>query len=141
MPKKKKKSKKFYKKTQKKVEKKQLPKNSRSFTEKFINDHTVFIFGITIIVAAIIVVGIEFAGNLQAQQIVSEERQEVISELNYWNKQVIEKPNYRDAYFNLALLYYQLGDLGNSKDNLDKAMRLDPSFEKGTQLMNIIGEN
>ena len=68
------------------------------------------------------------------------ERREVVKDLNYWNNQVIDKPNYRDGYFKLALIYYQLGDNYNSEENLVKAMRLDPNFKEGILLGNILEE-
>lgn len=135
------KKRKFYKRKQKKVEKKKLPSNSRTITDKLINDHSVFFIGIACITIAIILVSYDFYNNLLRQDTVYEARGKIIGDLNYWNREVIEKPNYRDGYFSLSLIYYQLGDYKNSIENLNKAMNIDPNFSKGKQLKKIIEES
>ena len=135
------KKKKFYKKKHKKDVKKELPKNSRIITEKLINDHSIFFLGIVIIIIAIIFLSFDFYNNFKKQEIIASQRSEVIKDLNFWNREVIEKPNYRDGYFSLSLIYYQLGDYKNSIDNLDKAMNIDPNFEEGKKLLEILKEN
>lgn len=135
------KKKKFYKKKQKKEQKKKLPSNSRNITEKIINDHSIFFFGVVCITLAIIFISYDFYNNFKKQEVVYLERGKIIDDLNYWNREVIEKPNYRDGYFSLAIIYYQLGDFNSSLENLDKAMNIDPNFEKGKELKEIIGDN
>jgi tetratricopeptide (TPR) repeat protein len=135
-----KKKKKFYKKRPKKQEK-ELPSISRNITEKAINDHSIFFIGIICILAAIALVLVNFYKNLEERQEISEERTKVIKELNFWNKEVIEKPEFRDGYFSLSLIYYQLGDLENLLINLEKAMEIDPNFEKGKELKGILEDN
>lgn len=135
-----KKKKKFYKKKKPQVKKDQLPSNSRTITERLFNDHTVFFLGISLIIGAIFIVGYDFYGKFTIQEQIRDERREVVEELNYWNQQIIEKPGFRDGYFKLALIYYQLGDYHNAEENLDKVMGLDPNFEEGIMLGNILEE-
>ena len=134
------KKRKFYKKKQAKVGKKELPNNSRIITDKIINDHSIFFLGAVCIVLAIIFVSYDFYNNFKNQENLFVEREKVVDDLNFWNREVMEKPNYRDGYFTLSLLYYQLGDYKNSIESLDKAMNVDPNFEKGKELRDILEE-
>jgi tetratricopeptide (TPR) repeat protein len=130
------KNKKFYKKIPGKKIK--LPSNSRIITEKLINDHVVFFLGTVFIIAATVLVLFDFYSNFKKQEIIFSERKRIVNDLNFWNKEVIEKPNYRDGYFSLSLIYYQLGDNKNSWENLSKAMDIDPNFENGKELKRIL---
>ena len=132
------KKRKFYKKKQRKADSNKLPSNSRTITDKLVNDHSVFFIGITCIAIAIVLVSYDFYNNLIKQEAVYEARGKVIEDLNFWNREVIEKPNYRDGYFNLALIYFQLGDIKNSSLNLEKALSLDPNFEEGKSFREIL---
>ena len=133
------KKRKFYKKIS--LKKKQLPNNSRFIPEKFLNDHIVFALGLVGILIAIFIVSYDSYRNYSLQEKVINEREEVVKNLNFWNKEVISKPNYRDGYFSLALIYFQLGDLYNSKENLDKALIIDPNFERGIEFKNYLENN
>ena len=132
------KKKKFFKKKKAQEIHKKLPSNSRRIPEKLINDHSIFFLGIVIIIIASIFVAYDFYQNFKNQDVVFSEREKIINDLNFWNKKVIEKPNYRDGYFSLSLIYYQLGDYDNSLVNLEKALNIDPNFEKGKELQLIL---
>lgn len=71
-------------------------------------------------------------------QKLTKERERIILEINHWEKVVADYKDYRDAYFRLAVLEYQLGESEKSKKYLDKALELDPNFEKGRELEEII---
>ena len=43
-------------------------------------------------------------------------------------------PNYRDGYFRLATLEYELGNRNKAKEYVQKALELDPNFEEGRRL-------
>lgn len=132
-----KKKKKFYKKAKPK-EKKKLPKNYRFITDKFLSDHLVFFVGIFLIVMATIVVSFDLYKNYNEEKQYAMEKNSVAGNLSYWEKVTSEKPNYRDGYFSLALIYFQLKDFNKSSENLEKAMSLDPNFEKGKELKKIL---
>ena len=70
-------------------------------------------------------------------QNVKKERERIVSEINHWGKVVSKYSDYRDAYFKLAVLEYQLGDNEKSKKYLEKALKLDPNFDKGRELEKI----
>jgi len=56
-------------------------------------------------------------------------------EIKKWQKIASEKPDYRDAYFQLAILYYQLYNDKKSKEYLTKTLSLDPNFEPAKELL------
>lgn len=60
------------------------------------------------------------------------------AEIGYWEKETITKPDYRDAYLQLAVRYFQLYRTDLAKQNLQKAFSLDPNFEITKKLMGII---
>lgn len=132
------KKKKFYKKAKPKEEKKILPSNFRRITEVIHSDHLVFLTGFVCLLAAIVVVSLDLSSNYKLSRELDQEKRNSASNLAYWQNQVNEKPNYRDAYFSLALIYYQIKDFKNSQENLEKAMSLDPNFEKGEELQGIL---
>lgn len=125
------KKKKFYKKT--KIKKKELPKNSRTITEKLVNDHSMFLLGLVGIICAIVIVSYDLHRSYSYHSDILRERSDVVSSLNFWNREVIDKPDYRDGYFSLSLIYYQLGDIDRSIENLDKSLEIDPNFERGNE--------
>jgi hypothetical protein len=56
--------------------------------------------------------------------------QETIRErITYWQQIVDSQPTYRDAYVQLAGLYYQLGDQSQVQALLDQVKSLDPNWE------------
>ncbi len=134
------KKKKFYKKAKPKTEPKKLPRNYRFITEKIHSDHLIFFIGITCIIIATIIVSFDLYSNYKTQKQLTAEKVKVVKELAYWQKEVGDKPNYRDGYFSLALIYYQLKDFENSSENLDRAMNIDPNFEKGKELRVLLEE-
>lgn len=69
---------------------------------------------------------------------VQKERQQVALELKYWEDVAKKHQDYRDAYFNLALLEYKLGDRGKASFYLQKVFSLDPNFEAGRELEKIL---
>ena len=65
-------------------------------------------------------------------------REEIVLQINYWQKVVVKYKDYRDGYFQLAILEYQLKDIGKAKMYLDEVFKLDPNFEKGRELERIL---
>ena len=66
------------------------------------------------------------------------ERNKIIQEIEYWQDVVNKYKDYRDAYFQLAILEYRLKDFNKSKFYLDRALELDPNFEKGRVMETIL---
>ncbi len=76
--------------------------------------------------------------NFQDKKKLDLERQEIISRIEKWQGIASKYKDYRDAYFQLAILEYRLRDFGKSKFYLDKALALDPNFEKGRVLEKVL---
>lgn len=60
------------------------------------------------------------------------------NQLNYWRFVLLEKPNYRDAYLKASAISWQLYKDKEAKVYLEKAIELDPNYEKSKSLENII---
>lgn len=55
-----------------------------------------------------------------------------------WEETKQKFPGYRDAYFALAVLYYQLGEREKARENLDRALEIDPNFEGGREMEKLL---
>lgn len=129
--------KKFYKKAKPK-EVKKFPSNYRSIPERLNRDETVFFVGTLAILLAILIISLDLYSNFTTQKKLNEERISVIKQMNFWESEIKARPNYRDAYFSLALLSFRLRDMESARRNLNEALRLDPNFEKGRELETIL---
>ncbi len=58
--------------------------------------------------------------------------------ISKWEKIISENPNYRDGYLHLALYYFKLGKKEKAKENLSKALDLDPNYKPSKELEKII---
>jgi len=65
--------------------------------------------------------------------------QDILYSINQWEKIIKDKPNYRDGYIKLAILYLSLNQKKQALDNLNTAYGLDPNNETILYLMKIIG--
>lgn len=63
-----------------------------------------------------------------------ERPQEVRQEIEFWKEIIKEKSNYRDAYFQLAVLNYQIHQKEKTVKYLQKVFDLDPNFEPAKKL-------
>ncbi len=125
------------KKNKKEPAKKEFPRNFRFFTEK-IGDEAIFFIGLSAILAAGLLVGLNLYSNLASQKKMIAQTRQLQTQLNFWENEIKARPNYRDAYFSLALIYYQLGNFDFAKQNLEKALTIDPNFEKGRELEQLL---
>lgn len=126
------KPKKVYKKA-KSTKIKQLPSNYRSITESIDRDELIYFTGIFCILAAILVVSVDLYKNFNEEKRLTAEKIQTLSDKSFWEYQAKERPDYRDAYFSLALIDYKLRNLDEASENLDKAMNLDPNFSEGKE--------
>lgn len=55
-------------------------------------------------------------------------REQINQEIAFWQKIVLNYPNYRDGYFRISLLEYQLGNVAKAKNYLNKALEIDPNY-------------
>lgn len=131
----------------KKAKKSQLPSNSRTFPElKFsfpkitpamlIKAHGrgLKIFNVIIFIFAVIVIGFDLQKNIQTKQGIDLERGELTQELKFWESFISKHQDYRDAYFNISVLEYKLGNTSKAKIYAEKGLALDPNSEDGRKI-------
>ncbi|MBI4079484.1 MAG: tetratricopeptide repeat protein [Candidatus Levybacteria bacterium] len=76
-------------------------------------------------------VGVKLQSMVVQKQELEKNRAAILTEIQYWQNVVIRYSNYRDAYFKIAILEYQLGNDKEAKEYLAKTLVLDPNFEQG----------
>lgn len=124
----------FFKKKERASTPLRFPSITRIFTEKYFLEFLVTF----ILVAMLLVVGMYLYRDIKVQQKTEKERKEIISKIKYW-QEVIDKYNdYRDAYFQLAVLEYRLKNFDKAKSYVNKSLSIDPNFEKGRELEQIL---
>lgn len=93
-----------------------------------------------IILGAIVIVGADSYKNYQENKKLGEERKNIEIQIKFWQSINQKYPNYRDSYFQLALLEYQLKDFDKSRAYLNEVLRLDPNFKEGIKLQEILNK-
>lgn len=91
------------------------------------------------LISIIILIGIAFQSllfnqNLKEFNKIQREKLSLASELSYWQQLVKEYGGYRDAYFRIAQLEFQLGKTGEAKKSIEKVLSLDPNFKEASVL-------
>lgn len=77
--------------------------------------------------------------NIEESLMKAKERPEKIhQEISFWKKIVKERPDYRDAYLQLAVLNYQISQTKEAKKYLQNALELDPNFEPAKKLEKLL---
>lgn len=76
---------------------------------------------------------VQLSHALQQQKSIEAQRKKVVSDIRFWEKVTVEKPDYRDGYFMLAVLQYRLGKKDEASVNVKKALELDPNFKEGRE--------
>ena len=114
----------------------QFPSISRFFTEHKKRIGIILLF--VVLFVAICLASLQAYRHYQEKEKVLSQRKEVLTKIAYWQKVVTEKKDYRDGYFQLAMLWYQLGKNEQAKMYLGQALKLDPNFEEGRKLEKIL---
>ncbi|OGH38900.1 MAG: hypothetical protein A3B44_04100 [Candidatus Levybacteria bacterium RIFCSPLOWO2_01_FULL_38_21] len=91
-----------------------------------------------IILGAIVIVGADSYKNYRQNKKLGEERKNIESQIKFWESVNKRYPGFRDSYFQLALLEYQLKDFDKTRTYLKEALRLDPNFREGVKLRDIL---
>jgi len=119
----------------------QLPTKSKSFVFpnilRFITEEWKIIFSSFasgMILIAIVLQGLSFYQNIKEQQRLKLEREAVLKELSYWKGTAVKYKNYRDVYFKIAELDYELGSTEEAKMYIKKALDIDPNFKQARLL-------
>lgn len=66
------------------------------------------------------------------------EREQVLKDINKWEKVVQKYKDYKDGYLQLAILEYKMGDLNKAKTYLNNALNIDPNYIQGRDLETIL---
>jgi len=111
-----------------------FPRIIRFFTEKYFLTSLISF----ILVVTIIIVGLDLYRNIKQKEGVDRERQKIISKIQYWQGITNKYKDYRDAYFQLAVLEYRLRDFDKAKFYLKKTLDIDPNFDKGREFERIL---
>ena len=129
-------------------DKKQFPNIFRFITEqkyfKKIKKHQWRLitagFVSAIILGAIVIVGADSYKNYQENKRLNEKRENIESQIKFWQSVNQKYPGFRDSYFQLAFLEYQLKNFDKAFLYLKEALRLDPNFKTGRKLEDILSK-
>ena len=95
---------------------------------------SVLIFGISIF-------SISLYKYYQNFRVLNSQRQNLQSQINFWQSISDKYEGYKDAYFRMALLEYNLGDFKKARENNKKALLLDPNFSDAKKLEDVLDRN
>lgn len=114
----------------KQAKKLKFPNISRIFPE-VIKKNKALTLGLILILIATIVVAFDLTKNVIQRNKEVAKRQKLIEQKTYWQNTINTYPDFRDAYFSLAIIEYQLGNISEASRYLEKVYEIDPNFEKG----------
>lgn len=125
------------------MKKKQFPRNFRFITDNLISRYIhkyrkrfLISFTTLLILLAIATISLDAYINYQQNKRFTQERIKIGKEIKFWQSAVDRFPNYRDAYFELADLNYQLKNFDKAQEYLSKALKLDPNFKEAREFAN-----
>ena len=122
-----------------------FPNISRSFTELFNLKRgfkskkrkkifTALILSTSIFfLALILLLSVVLFNLLEKRDQIAQQKASFMSQVSFWQNIIVERPDYRDAYFELSILEFKLKDINSSKFYLEKALTLDPNFKQGIE--------
>ena len=86
------------------------------------------------LILGILIILVSFHNNLRFAANLIFQRQELQNKIYFWQSIANEYDGYKDAYFQIAVLEYRLGNLQEAKQANNKALLLDPNFEEAKKL-------
>ncbi|MBP9719474.1 MAG: tetratricopeptide repeat protein [Candidatus Levybacteria bacterium] len=81
---------------------------------------------------------VQLSHSLRVQKQVMQEKAKVMRDMSFWQNVTVERPEYRDGYFMLAVLQYQIGKKQEAVATVQKALEIDPNFKEGRELERIL---
>jgi tetratricopeptide (TPR) repeat protein len=87
-----------------------------------------------VLVAGIVVFTVKTYQNMNQAIQINNQRQTLQGKINFWQSIIDKYDGYKDAYFQKALLEYNLGQIQKAKEDNLKALLLDPNFEDAKKL-------
>jgi len=118
-------------------------KLSLSLQPKFKKFLVIFAAMAVFFVMAVLTAGIAFFSvkvyqNYQQITQINLQRQQIQSKINFWQSIADKYDGYKDAYFQMAILDYQLGNFQKAKLENQKTLTLDPNFEDAKNLKEVL---
>lgn len=117
-------------------------KHSSRFNRKIVfgvYSKSLRIFTLFIFIVAIVVLGFDLNKNIEDRSKIDLERSNIAKEIGFWQSFLKKNKDYRDGYLQLSILEYKLRDYSMAKLYLNKALEIDPNFEKGKELKKVFG--
>lgn len=138
-----------------------FPRNSRSITEnKFflrlnkswnnffakkqvkkavliISSVLVFLLILNLTIGSILL-GLMIYKNLKNVRSINSQREKMQSDINFWTSVANKYPGFKDAYFRVAVLEYNLGDFKKAEAFNSEALVLDPNYKNALDLEKIL---
>lgn len=71
---------------------------------------------------------------------LQEQKKVIANQADYWKEISQQKPDFRDAYLQLGVLLYKLGDYDLAKKALNKAFEIDPFYQNKEVYLNLISK-
>ncbi len=115
-----------------------FPKIYRFITENDSWRQLLIGFVSSFVFLALAVVCMNTYKNYQEKLLQDSERAQINKEISLWNPILQKYKGYRDGYFQIALLEYQLKDFEKARNYLQKTLILDPNFEEARKLEKIL---
>jgi hypothetical protein len=91
-----------------------------------------------LLASGIILVGVGLYKNTMVLIAGVNQRQQIQYKINFWQSIAQKYNGYKDAYFQIAVLQYQLGDVRSAKQENTKALLLDPNFNDAKKLDSLL---
>lgn len=85
-----------------------------------------------------ILVGVDLYNTFKAKQLIESERVKIQEKVAFWEDVALKYTDYRDAYFQLAILEYRLGNTVKAQKYLEKTLEIDPNFEEGREFEKLL---
>lgn len=126
------------------------PKNYRTITEKlkvFGKKNSKLVFklkteGLVILyvitIFSILFLSFDLFANIQKTREITFQKEKIQAEISLWENVASKFKNSREAYYKLAVLNYELGDIDKAKFYLSKSLYIDPNFDKARDLKKIL---
>ena len=108
----------------------QFPRIYRTITEsRDLRDPRIWGLGLLFVFLVLfIAAGVRAYAVARQAEILRNERQKTEIHKQYWEGVVRKYPDYRDAYYNVAVLSYKLKDIPQAQAYLTQVLVLDPNF-------------
>ncbi len=97
-----------------------------------------FVFGV--ILVSLVFFSLDLLSNLREKSSIDAKQQNLKSQVGYWQQVVGKQKGYRDGYFMLSVLEYQLKNLDKSENYLKMVLSIDPNFGPALEFEKILNK-